>query len=259
MVKAKKHLGQHFLIDKNIAEKISRSLLNPENYPVLEIGPGTGVLTDYLIQKFDKLNLIEIDSESVNYIREKYPEAKFKLYEADFLKTDLSSIFSNQFCIIGNFPYNISSQIFFKMLEHKSQIPELCGMVQKEMAERIFSKHGNKNYGILSVLIQLFYKVEYLFTVNEKVFRPPPAVKSAVIRFTRYRDSVQGIDEARLFLIVKTAFNQRRKTLRNSLKPIIQDGDVYNGKYSTMRPEQLSPELFLELYEDIHQKVKRKL
>ncbi len=258
MVKAKKHLGQHFLIDKNIAEKISRSLLNKSNLPVLEIGPGTGVLTNFLIQRFDKLSLIEIDSESVDYLKSNYSDNEFRLFEADFLKTDLNKIYSEEFCIIGNFPYNISSQIFFKMLEHKQIIPELCGMVQKEMAERISSKHGNKTYGILSVLIQLFYKVEYLFTVGEKVFRPPPAVKSGVIRLQRYRDSIHSVNEDDLFLIVKTAFNQRRKTIKNSLKPILLVGHTYDGKYCSMRPEQLSPDAFVELYSEISQKLKKK-
>lgn len=246
MIRAKKHLGQHFLADNNIANKISMSLINVNNLPVLEIGPGTGVLTKELIKRNFDLTLIEIDIESVDYL-EKNLEKKFKLIQGNFLKMDLKEYFKGEFCIIGNFPYNISSQIFFKMLENKIIIPELCGMIQKEVAERIASKHGNKTYGILSVLIQLYYSVEYLFTVNENVFIPPPKVKSAVIRMLRYRNNIDVIDERKLFLVVKTAFNQRRKTIRNSLKSIIGENTDLTHHFFGLRPEQLSPEDFIEL------------
>ena len=246
MVKAKKHLGQHFLIDKNIASKISLSLLNEKNLPVLEIGPGTGVLTNELIKRFDNLTLIEIDSESVEYLQQNY-KTGFKLIHGDFLKLDLNEAFDSEFCIIGNFPYNISSQILFRMLDFRSMIPELTCMLQKEVAERIASVHGNKTYGILSVLIQLYYKTEYLFTVNETVFMPPPNVKSAVIRFTRYRDCIEDVDERKLFQVIKAAFNQRRKTIRNSVKSFISERTDINNNYFTLRPEQLSPEDFVEL------------
>ncbi len=249
MVISKKHLGQHFLFDKNIALKIVNSLKNNNKYPVLEIGPGKGILTDYLIKCFDDLYLIEIDTESVSFLNEKYPENLFNLINADFLKLDLQeTLKNNEFCIIGNLPYNISSQIFFKILDNKKYIPEVVCMIQKEVAERIFSKHGTKSYGILSVLIQLFYKTEYLFTVNETVFTPRPKVKSGVIRLERYRNTIPGIDEKELLGIVKTAFNQRRKVLRNSLKNIIpEDIITENQAVFKLRPEQLSPEDFVDL------------
>lgn len=246
MVKAKKYLGQHFLADKNIAGKITDALLNSSNLPVLEIGPGTGVLTDKLLDRKFNLSLIEIDIESVEYLNKNY-DNKFRLIHADFLKTDISEIFNAEFCIIGNLPYNISSQIFFKILEEKSKIPEVVCMIQKEVAERMASSHGNKTYGILSVILQLFYKIEYLFTVNENVFIPPPKVKSGVIRLTRYRDNIDGIDDKKLLIVIKTAFNQRRKTLRNSLRGILpQDFDLTH-KYLSLRPEQLCPEDFVIL------------
>lgn len=246
MVKAKKHLGQHFLIDKNIASKIADALLNENNDDVLEIGPGTGVLTQFLIQKPYKLSLVEIDKESVDYLNENYKD-QFTLLHKDFLKISLPEYFDSQFCIIGNFPYNISSQIFFKLLENRGNIPELVGMIQKEVAERIASIHGNKTYGILSVLLQLYYKIEYLFTVNENVFVPPPKVKSAVIRFTRITTDYEDLEFKKLKLVVKTAFNQRRKTMRNSLKGILPDNIDKTNKIFNKRPEQLSPTEFAEL------------
>lgn len=246
MVKAKKHLGQHFLADNNIAAKIANSLLNENEVPVLEIGPGTGVLTKNLIPRIKDLTLVEIDTESVEYLQNEYND-EFRLIEGDFLKLNLKECFSDQFCIVGNFPYNISSQIFFKLLEYKEDVPEMVGMIQKEVGERIAAKHGNKTYGILSVLLQLYFKIEYLFTVSEKVFIPPPKVKSAVIRLTRYRDSIEGVDDKKLRLIVKTAFNQRRKTMRNSLKSIISDKVDKNDPIFALRPEQLSPEEFVLL------------
>jgi 16S rRNA (adenine1518-N6/adenine1519-N6)-dimethyltransferase len=246
MVKAKKHLGQHFLTDNNIANKISISLENTQNLPVLEIGPGMGILTKELIKRDFDLTLVEIDSESVEYLQENL-EQKFRLIQANFLKMDLRQYFENGVSIIGNFPYNISSQIFFKMLENREIIPELCGMIQKEVAERIASVHGNKTYGILSVLIQLYYKVEYLFTVHENVFIPPPKVKSAVIRMTRFRDRIEDVDENKLFTVVKAAFNQRRKTIRNSVKSFITPNTPANHPFFALRPEQLKPSDFIEL------------
>ena len=246
MVKAKKYLGQHFLIDKNIASKIADALLNENNDDVLEIGPGTGVLTQFLIQKPYKLSLVEIDKESVDYLNEHYT-GQFTLLHKDFLKISLPEYFDAQFCIIGNFPYNISSQIFFKLLENRENIPELVGMIQKEVAERIASIHGNKTYGILSVLLQLYYKTEYLFSVNENVFLPPPKVKSAVIRFTRITTDYEDLEFKKLKLVVKTAFNQRRKTMRNSLKSILPEHVDTTDEIFNKRPEQLSPPEFLEL------------
>ncbi|MDL2261991.1 16S rRNA (adenine(1518)-N(6)/adenine(1519)-N(6))-dimethyltransferase RsmA [Bacteroidales bacterium OttesenSCG-928-I21] len=246
MIKAKKHLGQHFLTDSNIANKISLSLLNPNNFPVLEIGPGMGILTKELIKRNFDLSLVELDAESVEYLKTNFLQ-NFNLLHADFLKMDLSQYFENELCIIGNFPYNISSQIFFKMLENRNIIPELCGMIQKEVAERIASVHGNKTYGILSVLAQLYYKVEYLFTVNENVFVPPPKVKSAVVRFTRLRSNIDNVDEKKLFVVVKTAFNQRRKTIKNSIKSLITENTDTEHPFFSLRPEQLKPEDFVAL------------
>jgi 16S rRNA (adenine1518-N6/adenine1519-N6)-dimethyltransferase len=212
----------------------------------LEIGPGTGVLTQFLVEKPYALTLVEIDDESVEYLQENFSD-DFRLLNTDFLKMDLSDYFKAQYCIIGNFPYNISSQIFFKLLENHENIPELVGMIQKEVAERIASVHGNKTYGILSVLLQLFYNIEYLFTVNENVFAPPPKVKSAVIRLRRIENNQLDCDFDKLKLVVKTAFNQRRKTMRNSLSGIIpprvdKANDIFNK-----RPEQLAPQEFVEL------------
>lgn len=246
MVKAKKHLGQHFLKDKNIASKIADSLLNENNDDVLEIGPGTGVLTQFLVQKSYDLTLVEIDNESVEYLQQNFTDG-FRLLNLDFLKMNLSDYFDDQYCIIGNFPYNISSQIFFKLLDNHERIPELVGMIQKEVAERIAAVHGNKTYGILSVLLQLFYKIEYLFTVNENVFIPPPKVKSAVIRLKRIENNQLDCDFDKLKLVVKTAFNQRRKTMRNSLSGIIPPRIDKTNEIFNKRPEQLAPQEFVEL------------
>lgn len=242
-VKAKKYLGQHFLTDKNIAEKIANSLLFQGD--VLEVGPGMGILTHFLLQN-PKLNIsaIEIDGESVNYLHEHFPN--LTVYQEDFLKFDLHQIFNQQFAVIGNFPYNISAPILFKLLELREFIPELTGMFQKEVAQRICTKAGSKEYGILSVLLQTFYHCEYLFVVNEGVFNPPPKVKSAVIRLTRKENFQLKCSEKLLFNIVKTAFNQRRKTLRNSLKSISGSENV-NEKTLQKRPEQLSFEEFIEI------------
>jgi 16S rRNA (adenine1518-N6/adenine1519-N6)-dimethyltransferase len=246
MVKAKKHLGQHFLADKNIAAKIAQSLINSNKLPVIEIGPGTGVLTAELINEKHNLTLVEIDSESVEYLNQNYQD-DFRLIHDDFLKMRIDNLFDSEFCVIGNFPYNISSQIFFKVLENKSLIPELVCMIQKEVAERMASVHGNKTYGIMSVFVQLFYKIDYLFTVNENVFIPPPKVKSGVIRLTRYRENLEGVDEKKLFQVIKMAFNQRRKTIRNSVKGMITERTDLAHPFFALRPEQLCPEDFIIL------------
>ncbi len=244
-VKAKKHLGQHFLKDENIALKIVKSM--EFKGKVLEIGPGMGVLTKYLLEQEDiDTHVIEIDIESVEWLKEHYPKLEPNIISANLLKTDLSTYFTNEFGIIGNFPYNISSQILFKVLEYKNQIPELVGMFQKEVAERVAAKPGSKTYGITSVLIQAWYDIEYLFTVHEHVFAPPPKVKSAVIRLKRNNVQSLECDEKLFVKIVKAAFNQRRKTIRNSLKAIIQDKDV-DPKLLANRPEQLSISEFIDL------------
>jgi len=244
-VKAKKNLGQHFLKDRNIARKIVDSLLAEEVQSVLEVGPGMGVLTDFLLQRPGiALTVAEIDSESVVYLKEHFPELTPGILEADFLTLDLSALFPGNVAVIGNFPYNISSQIFFKVLENRSRVPEVVGMVQKEVAERISAGPGSKTYGILSVLLQAFYHIEYLFTVGEKVFAPPPKVKSAVIRLTRNAVEKLDCDEALFFRVVKTAFNQRRKVLSNALKPL---GGTLPPDLAGKRAEQLGVADFVAL------------
>lgn len=246
-VRAKKHLGQHFLRDMEVARRIADSLTMEEKMQVLEIGPGMGVLTQFLLQnQLVDLTAVELDGESVVYLHQHYPA--LKVIEADFLKMDLKEYFSGKFCVIGNFPYNISSQIFFKMLDHKDQIPCLAGMIQKEVAERIAAAPGSKTYGILSVLMQAYYKIEYLFTVHEHVFDPPPKVKSAVIRFTRNDVSQIDCNDQLFKTVVKTAFNQRRKTLRNSLKPLVEAGHpMYADSLFDLRPERLDVAAFVDL------------
>jgi len=246
-VRAKKKLGQHFLKDQNIAKSICDSLI-PGNYTkILEIGPGMGVLTQYLL-KNDAYETfaIDIDNESIDYLHNNYPEHKDNIFYGDFLKEDVTKLFDEPFAVIGNFPYNISSQIFFKILEHKESIPQVVCMIQKEVAERIAANHGNKTYGILSVLLQAFYDIEYLQTVSENVFDPPPRVKSAVIRLVRNQREDLGVDHKFFKTVVKTGFKQRRKTLRNSLKAILQ-GNVVDHEFMSLRPEQLSVEQFIEL------------
>lgn len=244
-VRAKKHLGQHFLRDMEVASRIAASLPLDGRTSVLEIGPGTGVLTQFLLQNPDiDLTAVELDGESVKYLNQHYPQ--LKVIEADFLKMDLKTMYQDKFCIIGNFPYNISSQIFFKMLDNKDSIPCLVGMIQKEVAERIAAPHGNKTYGITSVLLQAFYSIDYLFTVHEHVFDPPPKVKSAVISLTRNATKQLDCDEKLFVQVVKTAFNQRRKTLRNSLKPLLQ-GVSCSEPIFEKRPEQLSVADFVAL------------
>jgi len=242
-VRPKKHLGQHFLKDQNIARKIVDSL--DSGIPdVLEIGPGMGVLTRFLLKRTDlNVSVIELDKESVYYLQKNYPGIN-KIWHEDFLKSDLKSKFQGKFCLIGNFPYNISSQIFFKVLEHRNQVPELVGMVQKEVAERITAKNGNKTYGILSVLLQTFFDTEYLFTVSEQVFIPPPNVKSAVIKLKRNKRLQLPCDEELFQRVVKSAFGLRRKMLRNSLQNLCKN---LSEEFAEKRPEQLSVKDFIEL------------
>jgi 16S rRNA (adenine1518-N6/adenine1519-N6)-dimethyltransferase len=251
-VKAKKHLGQHFLKDESIAKAIADTL-NLEGYDdVLEIGPGMGVLTKYLLEKPITTYVIEIDTESVAYLDVNYPKLKDKIISKDFLKYNINEVFDGkQFAIIGNFPYNISTQIVFRTLEYRNQIPEFSGMFQKEVAERICSKKGSKVYGILSVLAQAFYEVEYLFTVDETVFDPPPKVKSGVMRMRRKENYSLPCSEKLLFTVVKTAFQQRRKTMRNSLKSLNLSDNLREDTIFDLRPEQLSVEQFIELTQKI--------
>ncbi|MBS2213909.1 16S rRNA (adenine(1518)-N(6)/adenine(1519)-N(6))-dimethyltransferase RsmA [Carboxylicivirga mesophila] len=248
MVRAKKHLGQHFLTDLDIAQRIVNSLSSDYN-KVMEIGPGTGVLTQYLVQRPDiDLNLIELDSESVDYLTAHYPELKGRIYYKDFLKLDLTEIFSEPFALIGNFPYNISGPIFFKVFEYRNQIPEVVGMLQKEVAERLAAGPGTKVYGVLSVLLQAFYKIDYLFTVGAHVFNPPPKVQSGVIRLTRNDVGALPCDEALFVKVVKAIFNQRRKAIRNSLKAIPFNREaIADHDFLTRRPEQMSVNDFIEL------------
>lgn len=262
-VKPKKFLGQHFLKDLKIAQAIADTVDAYPDIPVLEVGPGMGVMTQFLVPKNRHLKVVEIDFESVSYLRSNYPQLENEIIEDDFLKMHLERTFNNQpFVLTGNYPYNISSQIFFKMLDYKNLIPCCTGMIQKEVAERIAASPGCKAYGILSILIQAWYSVEYLFTVDEHVFNPPPKVKSAVIRMTRNNTEHLGCDEVLFKDVVKTTFNQRRKTLRNSIKPLfaradsrcMQQGkpvkihtDFLASKIFNKRPEQLSVEQFIEL------------
>lgn len=247
-VKAKKHLGQHFLTDESIAEKIADSLTLAGYKHVLEIGPGMGVLTKYLLKKNVTTHVIEIDTESVNYLKANFLNLNDRIIEKDFLKMDLASIFNHEpFAIIGNFPYNISSQILFKTLDMRNQVPEFSGMFQKEVALRICSKEGSKVYGILSVLTQAFYDASYLFTVPPTVFNPPPKVESGVLMLKRKENYKLPCDEALFFKVVKTAFQQRRKTLRNSLKTFNLSDNLKANSIFDKRPEQLSVKAFIEL------------
>jgi len=253
-VRAKKHLGQHFLKDETVAEKIAEGLEYTGYRNVLEIGPGMGVLTKYLLKKDIDLHVVEIDTESVAYLEENYPQLEGKIHEKDFLKYDITEIFEQEpYAIIGNFPYNISTQIVFKTLENRELIPEFAGMFQKEVAMRIAAPHGNKTYGILSVLTQAFYDVSYLFTVPPTVFIPPPKVESGVIRLKRKDNYTLPCDEALFFRVVKTAFQQRRKTLRNSLKTFQLPDNLKEDAIFNQRPEQLSTLQFIELTEKIQE------
>ena len=280
LVRPKKALGQHFLTDLSVAQKIADALVvesetvggavpeagaEPADsataaMPVLEIGPGMGVLSQYLLGREDiDLRMIEIDRESVDYLLTHFPKAPGRVIEGDFLKMDLKYFFPGTFAVIGNFPYNISSQIFFRIIDHKDSIPQVVCMIQKEVAESIAEQPGSKTYGILSVLLQAWYDIEYLFTVGEGAFNPPPKVKSAVIRLRRNSRTELGCDEKLFKTIVKTGFNQRRKTLRNSLKPLIADkaareawtpeqsAEFLSNPVFALRPERLSVEDFIAL------------
>lgn len=247
-VRAKKHLGQHFLRDENIAQKIADTLTEKGYDTVLEIGPGMGVLTKYLLKKKYKTHVIEIDTESVEYLQNHYLNLQGRIISKNFLKFDFVTHFNQkQIAIIGNFPYNISSQIIFKALENKDFVPELSGMFQKEVAQRIAEKPGSKTYGILSVLTQAFYDVEYLFTVPPTVFLPPPKVDSGVIRLVRKENYQLPVSESLFFKVVKTAFNQRRKTIRNSLKTLQLSDNLKEDDIFAKRPEQLSVSDFISL------------
>ena len=253
-VRAKKHLGQHFLKDESIAIKIADSLTENGYDTVLEIGPGMGVLTKYLLQKSYTTHVIEIDAESVEYLENTYLNLAPRILSKDFLKINISDYFGNKpLAIIGNFPYNISSQIVFKTLENRDQIPEFSGMFQKEVAERIAEKEGSKKYGILSVLVQAFYDVEYLFTVPPSVFNPPPKVDSGVIRMIRKENFTLPVNEKLFYRVVKTAFNQRRKMLRSSLKSMHLSDKLREDSIFAKRPEQLSVTAFINLTSLIEQ------
>ena len=248
LVKPKKALGQHFLKDLQIARQIAETLDAYKGMPVLEIGPGMGVLTQFLLDAGHDLTVVELDRESVAYLEKNFPRLEGRIFAEDFLRLDLSKIFSSPFCVIGNYPYNISSQIFFRVLDYKDSVPCCSGMIQREVALRLASPPGKKDYGILSVLLQAWYNIEYLFTVSENVFDPPPKVKSAVIRMTRNERRSLGCDEALFKRVVKTSFNQRRKTLRNSMKPLLgKEFPHYSLPIFDKRPEQLSVEDFIEL------------
>ena len=248
-VKPKKFLGQHFLKDLSIAKAIADTVDKCPSLPILEVGPGMGVLTQYLITKERTVNVVEIDYESVAYLRAHYPQLDTCIIEDDFLKMRLDNLFDGQpFVLTGNYPYNISSQIFFKMLDNKDRIPLCTGMIQREVAQRLAAPPGSKTYGILSVLVQAWYDVEYLFTVSEGVFNPPPKVKSAVISMSRNEVTDLGCDEALFKNVVKTTFNQRRKTLRNSIKPLVPAGhSILSDEIFNKRPEQLSVADFVAL------------
>lgn len=248
-VKPKKFLGQHFLKDLQVAQDIANTVDACPELPILEVGPGMGVLTQFLMTKERPLKVVELDFESVAYLRENFPALGNNIIEQDFLKMDLAQLFEGKpFVLTGNYPYNISSQIFFKMLDYKDLIPCCTGMIQKEVAERMAAGPGSKTYGILSVLIQAWYRVEYLFTVHEHVFNPPPKVKSAVIRMTRNETQELGCNEKLFKQIVKTTFNQRRKTLRNSISPILdKTNPLMADPIFNKRPEQLSVQEFIDL------------
>jgi 16S rRNA (adenine1518-N6/adenine1519-N6)-dimethyltransferase len=246
-VRAKKHLGQHFLTDENIARNTVSALLEKDKTSfIVEVGPGTGVLTQFLINDVENFLAMDVDQESVDYLKIKYPEKKDKIIFADFLQADLQKVAGQKFNVVGNFPYNISSQIMFKVLDNKNSVDYVVGMFQKEVAMRLAEKPGSKVYGILSVLLQAFYEIEYLFTVHENVFSPPPKVKSAVIRLTRNNVQKLDCDEDLFKKVVKTTFNQRRKTIRNSVRTLFNNNELRHPLLDK-RPEQLSVAQFVEL------------
>jgi 16S rRNA (adenine1518-N6/adenine1519-N6)-dimethyltransferase len=248
IIRPKKSLGQHFLKDPGIAKRIAETLSAYQGLPVLEVGPGTGVLTRFLLDARHNLSVVEIDRESVKYLEQNFPALNGRIYVEDFLQMKLENLYHDPCCIIGNYPYYISSQIFFKVLDYREQVVCCSGMIQKEVAERLAAAPGSRAFGILSALIQPWYDVEYLFTVSEEVFDPPPKVKSAVVRMTRNGRTDLGCEEALYKTVVKTSFNQRRKTLRNSMKPLLgKDCPYYTLPVFDKRPEQLSIEQFVEI------------
>lgn len=254
-VRPKKSLGQHFLTDLSIAERIAETISEYKNIPVLEVGPGMGVLTQFLIQKEHDLKVVELDAESVQYLKLHYPASlEKKIIEADFLKMDLTQVFGGKdFCLIGNYPYNISSQIFFKVVDHRELIPCCSGMIQKEVAERLAARPGSKAYGVLSVLIQVWYDVEYCFTVGNEVFNPPPKVQSAVIKMVRNNVTALPCEEKDLRAVVKSAFGMRRKTMRNALRQLVYEWmpeeaeSMLKEPLFDLRAEQISVEEFINL------------
>lgn len=251
MVKPKKHLGQHFLTDQHTADRISNALENKHDCPVLEIGPGKGVLTSKLMDTHNDFFAVETDEEAVDYLNDLFPQLDNRLIKKDFLTLDLSEIASGKLCIISNLPYNISSPVLFKVLENRNLVDEAVFMMQREVARRIASPHGTKVYGILSVLIQAYYDVEYLFTVNEGAFFPRPKVKSGVVRLIRNTEKEQPDDYKFFKQLVKAAFNQRRKTLRNSLKSILSNFPVQDAAWLSLRPEQCSVQDFIDIAREL--------
>jgi len=248
-VRPKKFLGQHFLTDMAVAQRIADTVDACPDIPILEVGPGTGVLTQFLVNKGREFKAVEIDNESVPYLNEHFPQLSQSIIHDDFLKMKLDEVFSGRpFLLTGNYPYNISSQIFFKMLEYKHLIPCCTGMIQKEVAERMAAQPGNKAYGVLTIFLQTWYDIEYLFTVNENVFNPPPKVKSAVVRLTRNKRTQLECDEKLFRRIVKTVFTMRRKMLRNGMKQIVgKDAPILEEDIFKKRPEQLSIEEYIQL------------
>ncbi|MDR1724312.1 MAG: 16S rRNA (adenine(1518)-N(6)/adenine(1519)-N(6))-dimethyltransferase RsmA [Tannerella sp.] len=248
IIRPKKSLGQHFLRDLGIARRIAETLAAYRGLPVLEVGPGMGVLTRFLLDEGHNLSVVEIDKLAVAYLESHFPELSGRIIQNDFLQMNLNDVYDTKFCVIGNYPYYISSQIFFKVLENRETVVCCAGMIQKEVAERLAAKPGSRNFGILSALIQPWFDVEYLFTVGSEVFDPPPKVQSAVVRLTRNATVDLGCDEDLYRRVVKTAFNQRRKTLRNSMKPLLgKDFGQFNLPVFNLRPEQLSIQQFKEL------------
>ena len=258
-VRPKKYLGQHFLKDLGIAERIADTVDAKPDIPVLEVGPGMGVLTQFLLKKEREVKVVELDDESVEYLNENFPDLRGDIIQGDFLKMRLEELFGGgEFVLTGNYPYNISSQIFFKALDYKDQIPLCTGMIQKEVAERLAAGPGSKTYGIISVLVQAWYDVEYHFTVEPGVFNPPPKVKSAVISMRRNEKTELGCDEKLFKTIVKTTFNRRRKQLRNSISSILpKDNKLSNDPLFNKRPEQLSVEEFVKLTNDVQDALKQ--
>jgi len=247
-VRPKKHLGQHFLLDMSVCERIAEAITGVgETKKIIEVGPGTGALTQFLMKLPYETSVVEVDDESVAYLNAYYPALRGRIYEEDFLRMDLKERFGDNFCVVGNFPYNISSQILFKVLDEWECVPELVGMFQKEVAERVASGPGTRDYGILSVLLQVHYEIKYLFTVEPEVFNPPPKVKSGVLRMQRRPAPLVTSQQKEFKQVVKLAFNQRRKTIRNSVKSLLQPGITSENDLFNKRPEQLSVEQFIEL------------